>query len=126
MDVFFIYNYLFHKVCLISLYCLYLLKFYLICWNLVYWIIKSILLPLCFLIVQLVNLAKIKPNSFLLKEIEPPIILRSFIVMFKVLVLLFLMPNTNVFWQSLMTTANIHGSISCSTNQKFFICSNYS
>jgi hypothetical protein len=44
-----------------------ILRLYLICWNLVYWIIKSILFLLCFLIVQLVNLAKVKLYPFLLK-----------------------------------------------------------
>jgi len=85
MDVSFTYNDLFHEAYLPSLFCLYfvisqgcqmksginvliilILGFYLICWNLVYWIIKSILLLLCFLIVQLVNLKKVRllPFSF--------------------------------------------------------------
>jgi hypothetical protein len=48
------------------------------------------------MIVQLVNLAKVRLYPFLLKEVELSIVLRSFIVMSGISIMLFFMHNTNI------------------------------
>jgi hypothetical protein len=91
--------------------------FWLILWNIVIWAIKICFdLLLCLLIMVHVNLVKASPYPFLHMAVRPLLVLRSFILPYGALVLLFHMLSTNISWYLLMIIVILFGYF-------YFFCS---
>jgi len=101
-----------------------ILLFWLILWNIVIWAIKICFdLLLCLLIMVHVNLVKASPYPFLHMAVRPLLVLRSFILPYGALVLLFHMLSTNISWYLLMIIVILFGYFYffCSKADVFFV-----